>query len=889
MSRKKGGFLKGFLLFILAMLLGMAVLVGAVAGVFYFGVTGVTLDKLKKWGFDLGADQYFSDSGETDVRALSLLELYQELMKIAGDGDATFDSVVADYGVKIPEETLALLPPELRTLPFSCFAEEGVVEAILMALPFSYLFNVVDASALPQTLRDKLADRKLSILLESPAKMAEGLYLGDLLDIEVKEIDGVPTAVYADPDNITAYEYLAPVPLSDLLLTLEEGGSLIQALRPALETLPVTALMSGENSGGFMAALEGKTVSDLLAENATTGEVLFNLDGLLGDMYIGSLIGYTPIRSEADGLTIVGWYSEEEDGTKTPPHGIYIYLVDVKVQDLMNGDVDLIEAIEDCYIGELMNLERGELLTEATADKVATYQWKVNADTNATGIKQALANLPLKTMMGGNLSIETLGLNELHLYEVMGYEKVGDFFYSSYDASKPEENKITGPMAALMQFELGSVAEEVNALPLGELMGYRLVDVVDGAGNPVLDSEGNPIRQYVDADNNEVSGVLLSFVDLTVEQLGDSATVNAAVQGTKLGVALGYHLDGGVWKKEDAEGNLVPVEGLIKNLLDLKVVDLGDSAKITEKIDAMMLAEVLGYEKDGDTWKKDGVAAGGVLGLLMDSTVGNLNSSLDDLYLGEVIGYTGDVGNWTKDGAAPSGPIKAFVDLQIKDLGNSDTINAKVQSLTIGDAMGYTYKTVAADGVAADGWYNGTALVTGLFGSLAGSKVSELESAIQTVTLADAMGYTYKTVAADGVAADGWYDESNTAAEKMFGAMLGSKENPTTIDGVSDRIANLKTGDVFDTGSGMMSLLGPDVYLTKVDKRIVAMFPPSGTTSEYAVTIADMMQAGLLNITDDSQEMLETLFGADWAENTVDGFVTEMLTRMQYYYNIVGH
>ena len=71
--------------------------------------------------------------------------------------------------------------------------------------------------------------------------------------------------------------------------------------------------------------------------------------------------------------------------------------------------------------------------------------------------------------------------------------------------------------------------------------------------------------------------------------------------------------------------------------------------------------------------------------------------------------------------------------------------------------------------------------------ALVDKKLSKIGTVMEDLTLADIMGYTYKTATGDGVAADGWYDGDGNAVSG-FVMILGPD---TKLTGLGEKLANL--------------------------------------------------------------------------------------------------
>ena len=173
---------------------------------------------------------------------------------------------------------------------------------------------------------------------------------------------------------------------------------------------------------------------------------------------------------------------------------------------------------------------------------------------------------------------------------------------------------------------------------------------------------------------------------------------DAVISEWYVGDIMGYEKDGGVWKK-----NGVSATATNQKLYGLKISDLkGDFFSV---IDEWYVGEIMGYEKDGGVWKKNGVSASSVNQKLYDIKIsalsGDFMSVISEWYVGDIMGYEKDGGVWKKNGAPAAGINRKLYDLKVSQLTGG--IDSTIEGWYVGDVMGkYTEDNVT--------WYDDASL-----------------------------------------------------------------------------------------------------------------------------------------------------------------------------------
>lgn len=237
--------------------------------------------------------------------------------------------------------------------------------------------------------------------------------------------------------------------------------------------------VSAENGGVIMKHVYGIKLGDLLGEG-------FNINKILGDVYVGELIGYahcgkkyTKTEGEhtqynvcteethtdnADGYHIhadecnvtghaetshkTGWYKKDGE-TYVEIDAVASVMADLRLGYVLgNPNMKLADLFGDLKLGDVLGYEYCDNAaggkctvtahTTATHDKVKTLTWYVKESAGyrmANAIERTLANVPMKDVLNGTFNVDDT-LNTLKLGNLMNYEYcdgVGDACMIDHD------------------------------------------------------------------------------------------------------------------------------------------------------------------------------------------------------------------------------------------------------------------------------------------------------------------------------------------------------------------------------------------------------------------------------------------------------------------------
>lgn len=793
--------------FVLTLLLGMAIAYGSVVGIFYYAFSGLTIDMLQQFGIAENADEYLTSNGDIDLTSTSILELIADLNSVRADlQNYTLDSLIAHYGIALPEETLAMLPTDLFSLPLDQLVSGDVGAVIADNLKMGYFLSFLPDEMLSPLLVETLSDRPLALLTSGAyGELFSGVKLGYLTGVSFDENGDV---VCVDAANPTLQEALATLDLGNILDAATKNGDLLGVFATDIGTQELRPLLGGIVSGALLDKMcEGLCVADIILPDAQTGRYRFDLNALTGALHLGDVLGYTYVNDT--------WYQEYTDNGDAADDVVATkmnaVLADIALSDVLGGTLSLDESFEDVYFGDLQSgYTRGDAITEPLPDSedfiVVGYQWLKDGAVLGK-MQQELANIAITDLLNGKMDInKTLG--SLYLGDMQGYTyreitdaDTGDVIGHKWvKITAGVEEEISPVLAAIADVSVSSILNgeldlvgAMGNLTLGDVQNYTLGN--DGRWyREVAGSEGT--LEYVGAVQNSIASVLLADI------MNGEFNLTEAFAGLRMGDAMGYERGDvtapadpddansydqyAFFKKDGETDTLTPVSGTMLELANLPLSDvLEGKVNFEDTVRGMTLAEALDYtEHDGvwySTYTDDGdptndVKVTGVLAVLADKRINELNSqTLDTVAFGEVLGYTytdtdddSTPDTWYNGEKPAEGMMGKLAELTLGNLSDGDVLSSKLREITLADAMGYkkvgdTWYSAYSD----DGDSSNDVTLTGVLKVLADKPLNEINSAtIEGIALGDAIGYTLVDTNADGTP-DTWYNADTPATGIM--------------------------------------------------------------------------------------------------------------------------
>ena len=856
-------FLGALLRFLLTLLLGMAIAYGSIVGIFYYAFSGLTIDVLQQYGIAENADEYLTTNGDIDLTSTSILELVADLNSIRADlKNHTLNSLIAHYGIALPEETLEKLPTDLFAVPLDQLMSGEAGTVIAENLKFGYILSFLPPKMLSPLLAQTLSERPLALLTAGAyGELFSGVKLGYLTGVTFDENGNVQ---YADAAKPTMQEILAELDLGKVLEAATKNGDLLGVFATDIGTQELRPLLGGIVSGALLDKMcEGRYIKDVLLADAETGRYRFDMNALMGVLHLGDVLGYTYV----DGVWYQTYTDNSDDTDDVEATKMNAVLADISLSDVLGGKLSLDESFEDVYFGDLQNgYVRGDAITEENPEGgdpiVVGYQWL--KDGAAIGkMQQELANIAITDLLNGKMDINkkldtiTLGdvlgytyrdtdadgtpdtwyngeepatgvlvslagltigelsngdtltenLRGLTLADAMGYQKVGDVWYSAYsdDGDSSNDVKLTGVLKSLAEKPLnGITSATIEEIALGEAIGYSYIDT---------NADGTPDAWY--NGDEPASGIMAKMADLTVGQLKDSAAVADKLGEVQLFEVLNYEKVEGQWQNSNGEA----ASGVMSYLMEVTVGD------IEGRVNQMPLGYAFGFHYNSNTnkWYTDKEMTAepvGITASLASIHLGNAKAELESMQIGDLLGYahkdTNDDGvadTWYQNDQLITGLNLVLADLPVSDLGNGDKVAAAMQQAKLGDSLGFKYvegkwyktKTDGEENTVADM----SAPVTGLIGALADTKIGSLESDIQTVKIGTMLELTEE----NGT----WYDGNGDAVTGAVAVLAKSD-----LDSITDNINNMTVADLWPNTerTGILKAIDPQTKINDLDQAV---------------------------------------------------------------------
>ena len=862
----------------LCFVLGFATCIGTIVGVGWVAYSMVSIEALEKAGvIDIDEDALRDPDAEVDITKLTVKGLVEEITALSGLSEPiSLDLLVERYRLKLPEDTLALIPSEVRALALTDLLSDRGVELILDSTRVEFLYPFLPSDLLSDPAKEALRDKTLSEVVELKLEsLLADVKLGYLLGVSYEKngATGKYEPIYQNPDQPTLPELLSEVNAAELLDILANGGDVTELFGKYMNDALVSHFigsfvdLSALPLGGV---LEGKTFGDILVYDEANDSYSLTLEGLVGGT-LADLLGYAPIY--LDGTEqIIGW--RDADGAAV--YGVLRAIAGKSIDELLSSNLDLTVLLSDVYIGDVMSYRP---IFDATGNLTA---WQDSAGAEPSGVVAPLVDLKLGEIMDGSLDYAE-ALSGIYVGDLLSYTPVRD------DPLDPD--RITGwkngatPLSgidlAVAYIDLGrllgddtyDIGSAFDTLLVGELLGY---DKRDGTW---YESKTSDAR---------VSDLYASIADLSVGALiSGEVDIDETLADLYLGNLLGYEKRGETWY--DGKGSSTKLSRLYAEIAALTVGEMtsGDF-RFASIFDGLFLGDVLGYTHDGAWYatnpdgtkgaalgKIDAALAGIGLSGLLDGGGFDLASVFASVSIGDALGYYYDGSDWYESsavGAPKVGGIKARIaGYRLGALIDGSLVIDPAQlisGMTIGEVMGYTpvYKldTLGEPTDEIDYWCDADKnRVTGFLASIAGEEISSLEngSLMSKLSLGDALGYYY-----DG---SDWYESSNVGAAKV-GGIMGVLANQK-IDQLGAAIDDVYIGEILG-----YSKHGEDWYEVYIAQDSPENVKASGIMAAFAgLTVADMSRADAVSTAMNKVTLGDALGyyynGSDWYESSDAG------------------
>ena len=836
----------------LAFVLGFFSAFGSIAGGIYLVYTTVSIEKLNEWGgkfgFSIPLDDFVNPDAEMPATSLTLSDLLAEIQQVQND-ELTLKEMIERYGLIIPADIVNGMPDSVMSeIPFAVlFSEEGV-QMVMDSVTVTDILNMIPeeiaATMVSDPARDAFSDNTLSqIVALDMGHIFEGVQLGYITGVNyVLDENGVYQPVWADLENPTLFELIAPLDLGGILSSVSNGeGDVLEVIKNSIGDVAINSIFDTFMSDvAILSGLLGEaTLGDLIVFDSATGKYTIDIMLAMSGRKLGSLLGYTEVEMIDDSQEATyAWI--DKSGNKVI--GIAAKLADIYITDFISGTVTFDSLINDIVIADVLGYEKGEKLPVFMYDNLDN-QLILSDEITVWYSNGVPADKLMNTFAGKTITWIGSSVTSLALADILGYYMYdGEWYVWNVESVNGSDAIVLSPGSPIMAeiagtsiSGLGNIESTLKNIQIGTLLGYE--SVADEDGNHLywstgIDEEGNPVA---------ATGITASMAGLTISELADGHTLQTTIDGITIADVLGYTKgDDGKWYQNGVvvtgpmaalagskvgtlandisdvrigellghtpvyttdddqvidhwvDSNGQAVDGLMSGFVGLSVNDMKDNGKIMDAIQNIKVAEVMGLEcRDGVWYNSDGTKASGIMSAIAGVNVGELSSAMDTITIGEVLGLYEENGIWyNSDGTKASGVISALAGSSISNLSDD------LDDITVGEVLGYTFNE--ADGR----WYNGNTVAAGVTGALAGSKLTTLNDDLNGLLIGEVAGYT-KLEASDPNATEGegWYTYDGTTYTKATGILAELSDltvnelTDSNGNALSDKIGNVKLAE----------------------------------------------------------------------------------------------
>lgn len=909
---------------VLVFILGFFACFGVLFAGGYLAYAKLTLDDL---GVD--TDSILSSDAPVDLTALSLAEIIEEFAALEKNS-LSLDLLMTRYGLILPKEVDEFLTKELKTMALSkVFSKDGANE-VMEEIYFGKLFGYERKENPAYDPANPDEDEPELIWVDPETDRRVVGVNGEISNITLAQFlkDGIPTQDILD--SLTIGELMELKSKADLPIYIEDDlGDLV--LVEDIDPIVIWYDRNGEEVATVIGALANQGIDDLNNEFADIelGQVLGTVE-YKGEVYTYDVkrtsqecIVLTPaesVVSQIADLSIEGLSGKELndrvnnmevasllDYKKDPVTGKWMDSENREVNSIMAqlaaSTVGTINETIDgiCFgeIAELVAVDANGDVVENPGSYTGVMTWYEKGyvkgaagNVVATGVIASLADLSVSEM--SDESALTEALKDVGVGDAMGYVKVGNTWYTD----DTETTKASNIMAILADCKVGGLNERVGTITFSEIAGIEKVYYLKSTGARVPESQiGNYAESQLsvvweDKDGKKASGLMAGLAHLSVDDFADEDAVKNAVQDITVGDAMGYEKVDGVWYTEydpndtsknrltglvraiaddrvgamdehaktitiaeiadlkavDSAGNVLedvdaktyngvwyeeyygknhpnnkPTTGLMAGIAHLTMEEFRDSSSVKDAVGDIKAGDAMGYKKIGQVWYDDNDRPlTGLVKAIADSPVKDLNEDIQKTQFGTVAGLTYDRGVWMDGNNPATGIVASLADLTVAQISDEQALSDAVQSVTVADAMGYVKS--------GNGYKDkNNATVTGFMAVIADKKISEIENTLDTTEIGEFMGYQKVGTVwkKNGVAVDA----------------LMQKVCSRTINGLDGLMDTLVLKDVVeDYDTGIFSFVDENTKVTELGDAFETVF----TDEANGVTMGELQAKGLI-------------------------------------------
>ncbi len=551
--------------------------------------------------------------------------------------------------------------------------------------------------------------------------------------------------------------------------------------------------------------------------------------------------------------------------------------------DLDAAEVDLTALTLQQMVDEFVMLSE---LSDTVSIQYLTDRYGLTATSKLPSfVSQKYKDMPIKQLFTEETKDEFL--NTTLVGDIYGYTKTVNL---DYDAELDEGNpyvwtdksgvELVGLSALMASYTIGeilSISSDpsvlTNDLAIAEILELKCMSglpVYIKGTNVAIDSSelSKPIKVWIDSDGNVVNGVIASIAPYKIGE------VETAMDSMTIGDITSHVLYRDQWYlwTYDIEGCIIlePKDDVTTELADVTIASVSNGG-LSDEVKDVKLSSVLGYTQgeDGKWYNDKPEQITGIMAAIAPYKVGELDTKVGKITMGEISGYTYDEesGLWLDDDLnEATGILGALADLTVDEMSEESKLSAKVQTISVADIMGYTWSV--EDGK----WYtSGNEAVTGIMGVIADSPINQASDKIDNSKMADIFGFTTKT-SPDGypvLDSNGnvvYFDEEGNDVH-----VLMQKIARTDFKDVDTLAEDIRLSDLFsedDLSTGYLSFL-------KASNPTLDELPAAVDSVLQETSIGELAAAGVFGFSEDEIEMVQN---SDLANMNVPEFILSTLT-----------